>query len=170
MGAGLIAKAAVDRHISLISFAVAQIAMDIEPGLGLLTGAATLHGWSHMVGGALVIAGLVTAIARPIVPWLVARWNCEVTHYRVSWLAVTEPFTWSAAAAGACFGTLSHIALDALMHADMHPFAPIHAANPLLWRVAHDTVYSMCALGALVGLVAWILRKRAGRSPRNTGV
>jgi membrane-bound metal-dependent hydrolase YbcI (DUF457 family) len=33
---------------------------------------------------------------------------------------------------GAIAGTYSHVVLDSLLHADMRPFAPFSAANPLL--------------------------------------
>lgn len=45
-GFGAAAKAVLDRRMSLTSFALAQVAMDIEPGIGLLPGSAELHGWS----------------------------------------------------------------------------------------------------------------------------
>ena len=40
MGAALIAKPGLNRHFSVITFGLAQVAMDIEPGVGMLTASA----------------------------------------------------------------------------------------------------------------------------------
>ncbi|MGR9013877.1 MAG: DUF4184 family protein [Gammaproteobacteria bacterium] len=70
MGAALIVKPAAQRHFSVIAFGVAQIAMDIEPLIGMLKNSENLHGHTHTFIGALVIGllvALVTAyICRPI--------------------------------------------------------------------------------------------------------
>jgi hypothetical protein len=47
MGAALIVKPGLNRNISVITFGLAQVAMDIEPGIGMLTGADVLHGPTH---------------------------------------------------------------------------------------------------------------------------
>ena len=44
MGAGLALKAMAGRHFSVLTFGMAQVAMDIEPLVGMLRGAAVLHG------------------------------------------------------------------------------------------------------------------------------
>ena len=69
MGAGVVGKAVLDGRISLISFGVAQVLIDIEPGVHMLFGWADLHGWSHTLAGALAIGALSTAIS----PWLIRR-------------------------------------------------------------------------------------------------
>lgn len=159
MGVGLVAKAGGDSRISLISFGLAQIAMDIEPGIGMLNSAAVLHGWTHTVAGALAIAAALTVVAPWVVRVVVARWNVEVSHYGLAWLTVDPPCRWSAVAAGAFFGTLSHVLLDTLIHADMAPFGPLFVRNPMLGWVEHDTVYGTCTFGILAGSLLWLLRK-----------
>jgi hypothetical protein len=159
MGAGLVAKAGLDKHMSLISFGIAQVAMDIEPGVGMLRGAAELHGWSHTLPGALVIATAVAPVSTLLVRPILGRWNKEVAHYKLSWLSVEERPRWAPCVVGAFVGTLSHIVLDGIIHADMHPLAPLSNANTLLGLVNHDAVYSGCAIAMLVGGVGWVLRK-----------
>ncbi|NEX21274.1 hypothetical protein G3480_13275 [Thiorhodococcus mannitoliphagus] len=44
---GLALKALGGRHFSFLAFGIAQVAMDIEPLPGLLTGAERLHGPTH---------------------------------------------------------------------------------------------------------------------------
>lgn len=51
MGAGLALKAVAGRHFSVLTFGIAQVAMDIEPLVGMLRGAAVLHGPTHTYFG-----------------------------------------------------------------------------------------------------------------------
>ena len=168
MGVGLIAKAVLDRRISVISFGVAQVLMDIEPGVRMLAGTRDLHGWTHTWAGALVIGAISTLVAPLLIPPIVRRWNSEVLHYRLPWLVVREvPRKW-AVAAGAFFGTLSHIVLDGIIHTDMRPFIPFSDLNPLMSLLEHDTVYSLCAVAAVAGAAAWLLRKWTQRKATET--
>ena len=163
MGAALIAKPGLNRNFSVITFGIAQIAMDIEPGVGMLTGADVLHGPTHTVLGALVIAYLVTLIAPNICDYLLREWNKEVTHHGLPWL-VQSKTSKTAMTVGAFFGTLSHVALDSLMHHDIHPLAPFSQANPLMGLVSHDAVYQLCAIAGVAGAVAWVAMQWLGRS------
>lgn len=163
MGAALIVKPGLGRNISMITFGIAQIAMDIEPGIGMLTGAEVLHGPSHTILGALAIAYLVMLIAPGIVNYLLRKWNKEVTFHKLPWLVQSETTAKTAVAVGAFFGTLSHIALDSLMHHDIHPLSPFSGANPLLGLVTHDEVYQLCAIAAVLGAVTWIATQWFGR-------
>ena len=159
MGAALIVKPATDKRFSLLTFAIAQIAMDIEPGIGMLVGSETLHGPSHTVGGALLIACLVIAVAKWICTPILRRYNHEVIHYKLYWLLESESVERTAVVTGAFFGTLSHIVLDSLMHHDIHPLAPFSNSNPLLDLVSHDGVYQLCAVLSGVGAVLWLASK-----------
>ena len=87
MGAALMAKPGLNRNFSVITFGIAQVAMDIEPGVGMLTGSVVLHGPSHTILGALVIAYLVMLIAPSICSYLLRRWNKEVILHKLPWLA-----------------------------------------------------------------------------------
>lgn len=163
MGAALIVKPAAQKHLSLITFGVAQIAMDIEPFIGMVRNSDILHGPTHTVLGAMVIAFLVALVSPSICRPILYRYNQEVTVYKLHWLSEpTEP-TRLAIWSGAFGGTLSHIVLDSLMHDDLRPFAPFSDANPLLYRVSHDDVYQLCFLLGVVGCMAWLLTKWVGR-------
>ena len=157
MGAALIAKPGLNRNFSVITFGIAQVAMDIEPGVGMLTGSDVLHGPSHTILGALVIAYLVMLIAPSICSYLLRRWNKEVIHHKLPWLAQLEAVPRVAVIVGAFFGTLSHVALDSLMHHDIQPLRPFSEANPLLGLVTHDGVYQLCAISGVLGAVAWVV-------------
>ena len=162
MGFGLAAKAAAGNRLGLIAFGLSQVLIDIEPGVRMLLGTGDLHGWSHTILGAVAIAALATWWSRGLVRWLAGRWNQEVRHYGQDWLCVPGAFSWPVAALGAFVGTLSHLGLDSLIHADMRPFAPLSDGNPLLGLVGHDTVYAAMVVMGLLGAVLWLVRQRMG--------
>jgi membrane-bound metal-dependent hydrolase YbcI (DUF457 family) len=163
MGAALIAKPWLNRNFSVITFGIAQVAMDIEPGIGMLTGADVLHGPTHTILGALIIAYVVMRIAPSVCNYLVRRWNKEVTYHRLAWLVQPETTSKTAVTVGAIFGTLSHVFLDSLIHHDIHPLLPFSKANPLTDLVSHDGVYQFCAVAGVLGAVAWVAMQWFGR-------
>lgn len=166
LGAALIAKPALDQRLSLTAFALAQVAMDVEPGVRMLTGAdEVLHGLSHTLPGAVVIAAAVALVTPMMRGPVVRRWNREARFYQQHWLIQPEALTRGTVAAGALFGTLSHVGLDSLIHQDIRPLFPFSAANPLQGLLSHDAVYLACAVAAGIGAIAWLaVRWRAGRS------
>lgn len=83
MGPGLAVKALGGRHFSVLVFGIAQVAMDIEPGIGMLRGADVLHGWTHSYAGATVIGLLVLLLAPPLCRPILRRWNAELQHHRI---------------------------------------------------------------------------------------
>lgn len=169
MGAALIAKPGLKRNFSVITFGIAQVAMDIEPGIGMLTGADVLHGPTHTILGALVIAYLVMLIAPLVCNFLLSKWNKEVTHHGLHWLAQAQATSKTAVIVGAFFGTLSHVALDSMMHHDIQPLWPFSKANPLMGLVSHDGVYQLCAVAGFLGAVLWVAMQWIGRTPRTDG-
>lgn len=166
LGPGLAIKAVAGRHFSFLTFGLAQVAMDIEPLVGLVRGAERLHGPSHTYLAALGIAGAVALLT----PWLgrpvLRRWNREIAWARLSWLRVSEDFTRLSVIVGAVLGTVSHVLLDSLLYADMSPLAPWSSANPWLGLISGVTVEQGCLVAGLVGLsgwlaVAWLRGRRA---------
>lgn len=159
MGAALALKFAAQQRFSLIAFGLAQIAMDIEPLIGMLRGTAVLHGPTHTFLGALVIGLLVAWVSPWVCGFLLRRYNQAVRCLHLPWLtevAVPPP---AAVLSGALAGTLSHVVLDALMHRDMHPLRPFADANPLLGLISHDGVYELCVVLGVAGLAGWLMVK-----------
>ena len=140
MGAALIVKPGLNKHFSVITFGIAQIAMDIEPLIGMLTGTEELHGPSHTIIGALIIALLAILVAPGICNFLLGRWNKEVVHYKLPWLQEALPVSKVAVIVGALIGTFSHILLDSLMHHDIRPFFLLLFAIQFLDLITHDGV------------------------------
>ncbi len=77
LGAALIVKVGFSRHFSVIAFGIPQVEMDIEPGVGMLTGVEVLHGRSQIILGALAIAFLLMLVAPKICTYLLVKWNKE---------------------------------------------------------------------------------------------
>ncbi|MEO8671010.1 MAG: metal-dependent hydrolase [Tahibacter sp.] len=157
LGPGAAFKAIGGRHFSFMVFGGAQVLMDIEPLLGILRDWPVLHGYSHTLLGALLIGLVAGLIGRPISERCLVM--LKIPHVL---------FTWGASFAGALVGTYSHIALDAVMHADMHPWWPLSNANPLLDIISIEQLHGLClAFGALGGAVlalrAWRQRDSAHR-------
>ena len=160
MGPGLLVKSVAGDRFSVLMFGVAQVAIDIEPGIGMLRGSPTLHGWTHTYLGATVIALAVLAVGRPLCLAILRWWNRELAAHRWDWLKAPERLGWGSAAAGAFVGTYSHVFLDGLMHADMRPFAPFADGNSLLGLISFGNLHVVCAVAGVVGLAAWVARQR----------
>ena len=167
MGAAMIIKPAFRRHFSILVFGIAQVAMDIEPMIGMIRDWDVLHGPSHTILGALLIAALVAWLAPPLCNFILSKFNQEVAHHNVAWLQEPYPITRTAALIGAFFGTLSHLILDSLMHHDIHPLAPFSNANPITDLVSHDGVYQLCVVLGVIGTVAWAVGKWRGKATQH---
>lgn len=100
MGAALFTDGA-RRNFSVITFGIAQIAMDIEPAD--VTGADVLHGPAHTILGALIIAYLVMLISPRVCSYLLTKWNKEVIHYKGPRLVQPEAVPKTSVVIGAFF-------------------------------------------------------------------
>ena len=159
MGAGLAVKAGINRHFSVLTFGIAQVAMDIEPLIAMIRGSDVLHGISHTYIGALVIGIAVMLISPYICAPILRRYNVEARSIGAYWLVCPEHFSRTALALGAFIGTLSHILLDSLMHRDMKPFYPFSDSNPFLGFMPVGAVYQMCFWLGIVGTLVWVIVK-----------
>ncbi|RYD89411.1 MAG: hydrolase [Sphingobacteriales bacterium] len=140
LGAGLAAKAIGRRHFSLLIFAGSQVLMDIEPLLGIINGWPVLHGLSHTLGGAVILAMVATLVGKPLSQWLL-RWR----------KLPVQSLTWNVALLSALIGTLSHIGLDAIMHSDMNPFWPLQTGNSWLGLISIEQLHVLCFVLGLIG-------------------
>jgi ribosomal-protein-alanine N-acetyltransferase len=172
MGAGLAVKGVAGHRFSVLMFGLAQVAMDIQPGIGLILGSEVLHGWTHTYAGATLIALIVLALGRPLALLILRRWNRELVGHRLAWLVSPEQLDWKAAAAGAFVGTYSHVALDSLMHADMHPWAPYSQANAMLQAISYESLILGCVVAGVAGIALWFasnVRRKRHPLPRRAG-
>lgn len=164
MGPALVIKAAGSRHFSVLVFGIAQVAMDIEPLVGIVRGWSVLHGWSHTVIGATLIGLAVFLLAPPLCEWILKHWNRELEYHGLQWLRSPAPITRAAAASGAFVGTYSHVLLDSIMHADMLPLRPWSDGNALLRLLSIDALYLACFVAGVVGVLLWLALARLRRN------
>ena len=169
MGAALLVKPALNRRFSVITFGIAQVAMDVEPGVRMAGDSEVLHGFTHTIPGALIMAVLIMLVTPWICNGLLTKWNKEVTYYKMPGLAHPGTVSKTAVIAGAFFGTLSHVFLDSLMHHDIYPLSPFSQANPFIGLISHDGVYQACMVAGVLGGVAWVATQWAGRVQQTKG-
>ena len=137
-------------------FGGAQVLMDTEPLVRIYLGTPILHGYTHTIGGALLIGAAAAIIGKPISEFVLSR--LEIPHYPLSWLA---------SCIGAFVGTFSHIVLDAIMHSDMHPWWPLTSNNTLLGYIPLWDLHIMClGLGLIGAFGVWL---RVARRPDSIG-
>ncbi len=168
MGPGMLIKAVLRGSFSLVLFGWAQILTDLQPLYVLLRGEGQLHGFSHSLPGALLIAPICAVSGR----WLMAR-ALEARWLNLSarereWLGLQAIPGWGVALASSLIGTLSHVALDAVMHADLQPFYPWSTVNPALGAWSVERLHAICIAAGLVGLAVfvatqWLLLQRLRR-------
>ncbi len=161
LGPGLLIKGLIPGRFSLSMYALANVAMDVEPLFHMLNDDAQLHGATHTLLGAGII-GVGTALWGRIAirrAWrLFERWSANAGRP----FSITSVQAW----ASAMIGTFSHVLMDAVMHADMHPFLPFTDANPWLDISCTEHVYLGCVLAGMVGMLLILIR--AGFQPEHS--
>jgi hypothetical protein len=163
LGPAIVVKAVCPRWISLGVFAAVQIAIDVESVANILLGRYPVHGVAHTVPGSLLVAALVLVPARALLGPLYGR--LARVHGVPPWArAELGAVSWTAALGGAVFGALSHVLLDAVIHADQAPLWPWVDGNPWLVPGAFVPMHLACAVAGLAGLVLWpaLAARRAG--------
>jgi hypothetical protein len=163
MGPALAIKAIAGRRFSITAFGLTQVMMDIEPLVRMFRGDAVLHGPTHTYAGSLVVAAIALPICAWLCPHIVRGWNELVRSHRQPWLAERDTISPSALVAGIVIGALSHVAIDSIMHADMHPYAPFARANPLLGAITIDSLHLVCVATGIVGAIAWVVARHYRR-------
>ena len=161
-GPGAAVKALFPRSFSFTVFCAAQIIMDVEPGYYLLRDEYPVHRWAHTYLGALGVAALTVVVAGPLIRWV---------HHKIvvfpklplhRWMMASD-LSWRVLIVSALVGTLSHVLLDSIMHADMQPFAPFSASNPLLAVMSLRALHFGCIV---CGVIACLYASIASKTPR----
>ena len=154
MGAGLCIKAVAQRRFSLMVFGWTQIVMDLQPLLAMLTGRGELHGFTHTYLGATLVAVVAALTGKPL----------GQLGLRLLRLPRFLPIGWGVAALSALVGAWSHVAIDSLMHAEMHPWAPWRQGNTWSGLVSIEALQWWCLGAALLGSVLYfvVARLRGG--------
>ena len=157
IGPGIVFKALLQGSFSLMMFGWAQIVMDIQPLMVMLSGEGQLHGFSHTFVGATLLA-LFAALTGKYLAQL-GLFMLGLNRQRQVNIA------WWVCFLSAFVGTFSHVVLDAIMHADVEPFYPATQSNAFLGLLSLNALHKLCLYSGLVGGVLYfgILWKRRRR-------
>ena len=151
-GPGVLLKGGSGRHFSLLLFCATQVVIDFESAYFLLQGAWPVHRFFHTLIGATVLSVTAAFALRPLAHVLLRRLTRDAAP--ISPIEMTPTISWQATVISALAGVLGHVIPDAIMHADVQPFAPFAMGNPLL-HVVPLSILHLVLLGAglLGGLV-----------------
>ena len=147
MGPGILVKAILQSSFSLMVFGWAQIVMDIQPLIVLITGEGHLHGFSHTYIGATFLA-IFAAVTGKYLSQL-GLWVLQIrpsTFVSIPWWVVIL---------SAFIGCFSHVLIDSIMHSDLHPFSPFKSNNPFLGLVSVPILHKLCIYSGLVGAIIY---------------
>ncbi|WP_300450222.1 hypothetical protein [Accumulibacter sp.] len=159
VGPGLLVKALLQGSFSLLVFAWAQIVMDIQPLVVLMTGEGHLHGFSHTFVGATLI-GLGSA--------LTGKYAAEFGLRRMGQFRYL-PISWPVAGSSALIGSYSHVLLDGVMHADVQPLSPFLLDNHLFGFVSVTELHKFCLYSGILGIGLYFAISRWLRSRNRDG-
>ncbi|MCA9040035.1 MAG: hypothetical protein KDA65_06810 [Planctomycetaceae bacterium] len=155
MGPAFPVKGASGARFSLLLYGYTQVLMDIEALYRILNHEPELHGFSHTFIGATLIGAVALVTGKPLVEFWLKCWNRLINITHAEQFLVVEKIHWKAALSTVAIGSWLHIVLDAIMHHDVHPFAPFSEANPFLRIIDVRELHLFCITTALFGL-AWI--------------
>ena len=150
MGPGILIKALLQGSFSLMVFGWAQIVMDIQPLVVLITGEGHLHGFSHTYIGATLL-GTFSVLS--------GKYLSEIALkiFGISKKQNPIKISWSVAVISAFIGTYSHVALDAIMHGDVQPYYPIYPGNGLFGILSVADLHWLCLYTAVVGAILFFV-------------
>lgn len=161
MGPGLVIKAVLQRHFSLMVFGWAQILIDLQPLWVLVTGHGTLHGFTHTYFWATWL-GLLAALS--------GKYLGEFGLYLLRLPGGYRPIRWPVAFISAYIGVYSHVFLDGTIYGDMYPFAPFNTTHHghFYDAISMDGMAILCLASAVIGgsaylSIVWLRGRRLGK-------
>jgi len=158
MGPGIFIKALLQGSFSLMVFGWAQIVMDIQPLVVLISGEGHLHGFSHTYIGATLLAVFSAITGKYLSEFglIVLGISTKTTPIKITWVVVYL---------SAFIGTFTHVVLDSIMHSDLQPFYPFIDSNGLLGLVDVSILHKFCFYSGGVGAgIYFLVRYRLQRS------
>lgn len=160
-GPGALIKVVVPRYFSWTLFALANVLIDLEPIVLFLLIGDPAHPWLHTLPGAIAVAVVAAFFGRKPCEWLLHWWNRHLSPGWQNRLFAVEPYIPRVRAwIGALVGTLSHLALDSIMHADVQALWPILSGNPMQGSVSFEVLHAFCVATAVAALIIALLVQR----------
>lgn len=161
-GPGLLVKGLAPWRTSWIAFALANVLIDLEALLNMLSGRTPLHGALHsLVGGSMI--GLLSGLALAGLGWLIERLPAAARFARRLPRMLRAEIAWTPALLGGLLGGATHPLIDALIHPDLVPFAPFHPQNPLLGLITPSTLINLLLVAGGLGIlgILWFASRAA---------
>ena len=150
LGIAMPVKAVSEKKFSLLTFALAQVVMDTQPLVAMLTQKGKVHGWSHTFLAAAGLGAVTAVSAKYLLEGIANLFGLDKRgKIVIPWKVVL----WSA-----LFGTFSHVLLDGLIYPEMEPFWPFSQSNPLYFGIRSNQVILFCLACGAVGTLAWLAR------------
>jgi len=150
MGIGILTKSILQGSFSLMVFGWAQIVMDLQPLVVMLTGQGHLHGFSHTYLGASILTILSALSGKYLseIGLIILGISRKENPIKIMWWVVFL---------SAFIGTFSHVFLDSIMHTDVQPFYPISLNNALWGIISVSLLHKICLYSGLVGAGIYFL-------------
>jgi hypothetical protein len=173
MGPGMIVKAMIPRHFSIVAFGIAQVLIDLEVLWHMVRYNRQDHTFFHTYLGASLIVLAAALLGKPVSTAAMRMWNVLARHVAVFDLSVPRQATWKATFLGAGIGAYSHVLFDSFYHLDIEPFQPWSAANPCRGILSQpfqmEVAFNiLLILGILWFTVGEFLRRRNRQTPRTS--
>lgn len=159
LGPGAALKAVLGPRMSLSVFAFCQITMDLEVLARIAVGAHQLHGFTNTLLGATVILVPSVLVGRPAARVFMRWWNSRLSPSQARWMWVDPVIRWKSAWVGGVLGIYSHLILDAVMHPDAHPWAPLSSVNPFVGLLSYEGLNALCLWTLVGGVIALGVRR-----------
>ena len=152
-GPAALLKALMPSRFSFFVFCYAQVIMDLQVAYHIIFHKFPLHGWTHTYLGALLIGSFCGITAIPL--HSLANRYSEKSFFRPLML---RGLSMRISFLSALIGTLSHIALDSIMHGDMTPWSPFSEENKILRVVSLPYLHLFCVITGVIGVILCVKR------------
>jgi len=163
-GPGALVKVIAPKHFSWSIFALSNVLIDLEPVTLFLLIGDPAHPWLHTLPGAIAVAAIAATLGRKPCEIALRWWNRRLSSgWQTRWLTVDPPISKTTAWVSALVGTLSHIALDSIMHVDVEALWPFVTGNRVQGVIPLGALHGACIGAALLALAIWIVAKRTGQ-------
>jgi membrane-bound metal-dependent hydrolase YbcI (DUF457 family) len=147
-GPGFLLHSAAPQRVSFIAFVGANGITDVESIYNILSGNFPVHRFLHTFVGATLVTALTVMLFMAV-----RRLSRSVSL--PNWFE-WQQLSLAAVVTGATLGAFSHIVLDGIMHADMHPLAPWSRANPFLHIISLNALHWTCIISGAAGVLIWL--------------
>ncbi|MFZ3150881.1 MAG: hypothetical protein WA116_04270 [Anaerolineaceae bacterium] len=146
LGPGMAVKAVGQGKFSLIVYGWAQVLVDIQPLVVILSGEGQLHGITHTFAGGAVLGAAAALSGKYLAESLLNLFRKKSRPpVQVSW-----PVAWWSG----LLGGLGHVLMDSLIYSDMNPFWPFVKGNPLC-TLTDSQMLAFCLYSGMVGLMVY---------------